>query len=396
MGINGRRRVQRGVLLVTTLAAALALLQPREASAEPLRPWTWAKIPYFVHCANDTGPLNDAMVDTMAAASFTVVEKWQCLYCSPNETGAEQKMVAAAAQIRERNPVAPVFLYWQADWARWWYSSGVWFDQHPELELHNANGSLFVDTAGGASGGAWHAYDFANNASVTAWADHIAETYRDGSFDGVLIDGVNPRCPDPDADPEVAAAFEAGKAASGLVLKAALPPAAHQLANTAAAPPGYSGTMTEFFQGTNQSMNKLRALKGSFVEVHATSRGGNFNLSLAAYLVCAEEGMYFGAANLVARGKGGWSDCAGWSEPQILEQYAKPLGPPTGPGVWSDATGSWTRAFATGTRVEIRPGTIILITETSLLLFFLPSYEKRSICQDRLATCKREGNAFRT
>ena len=114
--------------------------------------------------------------------------------------------------------------------------------------------------------------------------------------------------------------------------------------------------MTEFSQGTNQSMNKLRALAGSFVEVHATSRGGNFNLSLAAYLICAAENMYFGAVNIGKGGKGGWRDCAGWSEPLILEKYEKPLGPPTGPGVWQDATCSWTRAFATGTRVEVRPG----------------------------------------
>ena len=38
-------------------------------------------------------------------------------------------------------------------------------------------GSLFVDSSGGASGGAWHAYDFSNNASVAAWANHIAATY---------------------------------------------------------------------------------------------------------------------------------------------------------------------------------------------------------------------------
>ena len=81
--------------------------------------------------------------------------------------------------------------------------------------------------------------------------------------------------------------------------------------------------MLEFFQGTNESMNRLLQLKGTFVEVHATSRGANFNMSLAAYLVCVEEGMYFGAAN----GRfGGWKDCAGWDDSLITAQYSKPLG----------------------------------------------------------------------
>ena len=53
------------------------------------------------------------MLSVIGNASFTVVEKWQCLYCQPNSTGAEAKMIAAADQIRARNPDAPVFLYWQ-------------------------------------------------------------------------------------------------------------------------------------------------------------------------------------------------------------------------------------------------------------------------------------------
>ena len=93
--------------------------------------------------------------------------------------------------------------------------------------------------------------------------------------------------------------------------------------------------------------------KGSFVEVHATARGANFELSLAAYLVCVEEGQYFGAAN----GRfGGWSDCEGWSDPMIIDAYSKPLGKPLGPASWHASNGSWVRQFASGTTVLVVPG----------------------------------------
>ena len=336
------------------MKASLVLLVGQVVAGGPVQ-WSWDTPAYFIHCSNKSGPLNANMLQVMAKASFTVVEKWQCLYCQPNMTGAEDKMIAAADQIRGgQNRAAAVFLYWQADWARRWYAGGVWFDEHPELELHNANGSLFVQTTGGGpSAGSWHAYDFSNNASVAAWASQIADTYTKGRFDGVLVDGVKPSCPDPDATPEVAAAFAAGKAASGNVLNAALPGAAHQLANVDVPPKGYNGNMLEFFQGTNESMNKLLALKGSFVEVHATSRGGDFPLSFAAYLICAEPGMYFGAA--IGR-FGGWSDCTGWSDPSITSHYAKALGEPTNPAVYHLANGSWTRTFGSGTTVLVTPG----------------------------------------
>lgn len=79
----------------------------------------------------------------------------------------------------------------------------------------------------------------------------------------------------------------------GNVLNAALPPGAHQLANVETVPEGYTGNMLEFFQGTNESMNKLLALKGTFVEVHATSRGANFQLSLAVRCVLHPHALCF-------------------------------------------------------------------------------------------------------
>lgn len=79
----------------------------------------------FVHCSNHTGPLNGEIVALMANSSFTVIEKYMCLECAPNQTGAEEKVLAAAASIRAVNPKAPVFFYFAVDYTRRWYDLGV-------------------------------------------------------------------------------------------------------------------------------------------------------------------------------------------------------------------------------------------------------------------------------
>ena len=68
-----------GSILPMQIAVAwLALALTCPAGAGPVV-WSWATVPYFVHCSNASGPLNDGMLAVMQRASFTVVEKWQCL-----------------------------------------------------------------------------------------------------------------------------------------------------------------------------------------------------------------------------------------------------------------------------------------------------------------------------
>ena len=94
-------------ILITT---ALIGLVRNSAAARPV--FSWDTLPLFVHCSNKSGPLNDEIVSVMATqASFAVIEKYQCLECSPNYTGGEDKVIAAAAAIRAANPNAAVFLY---------------------------------------------------------------------------------------------------------------------------------------------------------------------------------------------------------------------------------------------------------------------------------------------
>lgn len=96
--------------MASTILIAAALIISHVTAAPPV--FSWDTLPLFVHCSNKSGPLNNEIVSVMATqASFSVIEKYQCLECAPNFTGGEDKVIAAAAAIRAVNPNAAVFLY---------------------------------------------------------------------------------------------------------------------------------------------------------------------------------------------------------------------------------------------------------------------------------------------
>lgn len=98
------------------ISRAIALLASAAMGAAAPPSFSWDVLPVFVHCSNKSGPLNAAIVSTMAASDFAVIEKYQCLECAPNYTGGEDKVIAAALAIREVNPNASVFLYFVRRW----------------------------------------------------------------------------------------------------------------------------------------------------------------------------------------------------------------------------------------------------------------------------------------
>ena len=104
--------------------------------------FSWDTLPTFVHCSNASGPLNDAIIQLMANSGFAVIEKYQALESTPAYTGGEDKVIAAAKAVRLVNPNATMIFYFAIDYVRTWYDLGRYFDQHPEMEVHNADGSL--------------------------------------------------------------------------------------------------------------------------------------------------------------------------------------------------------------------------------------------------------------
>ena len=304
------------------LPLLLALCASSTAAA-PLV-WSWATPSTFIHCSNSSGPLSPAAASAMATASFAVIEKYQSLLQPPVRTGGELKVTEAALQVRALNPNATLIFYFAVDYTRGWYDLGRWFDEHSSLQVHDAEGRRVnhTDSDGGAPNN-WGIFDWAQPLARSAWVDRIASVVgtADASggnlFDGVFIDGY--RSPAswtaglmPNASQAEQAAWLAGAALLGPALAAALPSGSTRFINPGqvySSFPGYNANSIEFFTADDASIQALQALQGQFatVEVHAYSGAdlGKFNATLAAYLLGAFEGAYFGAGAQ-------WAQCDDW------------------------------------------------------------------------------------
>jgi hypothetical protein len=205
------------------------------------------------------------------------------------------------------------------DYARTWYNLGSWFDAHPALEVHNADGSLAVVPNQDDGDWNWHVFDFGQEGARAAWVLDIAQTVwtpaPDGQrlFDGIFIDGYRDHSSwmnqlIPSANSTTQAAWLAGVTEMGPELAAALPAEPGdgfiRLINPGSelgAYPGYNANSIEFFAPSASSIAALNesAMAGVFTEVHAYI-GDNvalFNLTLAAFLIAAGERTYFVSAN---------------------------------------------------------------------------------------------------
>jgi hypothetical protein len=339
--------------LFALAAAAAAALQSPAAAAPPA--WSWDKLQTFVHCSNFSGPLNDAAVAAMASASFAVIEKYQALNAPPVAQGAEQKVIAAAQAVRAANPNATLVFYFAVDYVRTWYALGAFFEAHPELEVHNADGSLATVTSDDHGDNTWHVFDFAQPLAQSAWALRVADVVytRDANgarlFDGVFIDGYRNAGGwagglIPKATPAEQAAWLAGVNATGALLADVLGPDVFRIMNPGeeiGSFVGYNAVSIEFFAPDAASIQKVSALgaAGTFAEVHAYI-GGNlalFNTTLAAYLVAVGENSYWGAGAQ-------WDACDDWLIPHF--EYALPLGAPDGPATVNGT--AYARSFGGG------------------------------------------------
>jgi hypothetical protein len=164
--------------MVLRCLALLAFLSLTSA----LPPFSWEKLPLYVHCANQTGPLSPAFRARAAKTTFVTLEKWHCLDCAPKNHGAEGKMEAEGKRLKALNPKLEVVMYFAADLARTWYDVGVWFDEHPELEL-SCGGKPVIEQG-------FHAFDYAQPAAVDRWVQTYTDAVATGCIDGAFVDGL--------------------------------------------------------------------------------------------------------------------------------------------------------------------------------------------------------------
>ena len=347
--------------LLRALAAGLLLVG---AAAGPLT-WSWASPQTFIHCSNQSGPLSAQAAAAMAASGFAVIEKYQNLLGAPVRAGGELKVIEAARAVRALNANATMIFYFAVDYARTWYDLGRWFDEHSELEVHNADGwrANHSDSDGGAPN-VWGIFDWAQPLARDAWVDRIASVVSTSDenganlFDGVFIDGYRGAsgwAPGliPGATPAEQAAWLAGATLLGPALADALGNDTIRFINPGqvfASFPGYSANSIEFFGPDDSDIKFLQSIIGAFptIEVHAYIGAdlALFNLTLAAYLIGVGEGAYFGTGSE-------WAQCDDWLIPHF--EFDEALGVPDALGV---QTGSvWTRSFGGGaTKVTLDTG----------------------------------------
>jgi hypothetical protein len=376
-------------------ALALLAAAPAALLAAPLT-WSWATPQTFIHCSNSSGPLSPEAAAAMASSGFAVLEKYQALLQPPVRAGGEIKVIEAARQVRALNPNATLIFYYAVDYARTWYDLGRWFDQHSDLEVHNADKrrANHTDSDGGAPN-TWGIFDWAQPAARSAWIDRIASVVSTADANGNnLFDGecsepragerrhcaaapppcptlththlprAHPRPPPPPgifidgyrsasgwasgliplATPAEQSAWLAGASLLGPALAQALGNDTIRFINPGqvfAQYPGYSANSIEFFQPDDANIAFLQSLIGQFptIEVHAYigSDLGKFNLTLAAYLIGVGQGAYLGTGAQ-------WALCDDWLLPHW--EYAEALGAPDGLGVQSG--GVWRRSFGGG------------------------------------------------
>eukprot|EP00937_MAST-01D_sp_MAST-1D-sp2_P001467 g1467.t1 len=325
--------------------------------------WSWDTVSTYVHCANRTGSWNDEALAVMARQAFVVFEKNQGLFSigqapgyAPPDAGAEQKIVAACAQVKALSPTTDCYMYVESDWARTFFDLGHALDARPELELRAQGGWLVNTTStetlpnGTQRRYVFHAYDFSQAEVRARWVARVTDALASGVVDGAFIDGnrggwasaILGACA-----PEKRAAWSAGLNASHALLRARAPDAT-LISNyaTSEALEYCSGGMIERFT-PDQGGPQLQALAaaGRLADVHAQYATGGVAKHLAAFLLFMGEHSYFGAG-------GGWDGdgadaCSTWL--REWPEYSRPLGMPLGPArrlSGSASKGAWARDFA--------------------------------------------------
>lgn len=325
--------------------------------------FSWKTVPVFWHAANASGLFNDAAVAFIAKSGFAsaTLEKSQGLYGPDNATTfAEDRILAAARQLKTANPALPVVAYFNSvlDWP--YYRLATELAAHPSWALRNTSGLpvlLNGDPSFPQPPGGMEVFDFSQAPVRTWFTAACANLTATGSLDGCFEDRAGEEG-FPGVAPPASAAYARGHDAVLVALQDAVGADDFIVANNYALP-GVQATMLENFNASESSITELQSLAaaGYIVQTHAgyaVNGDDNHCASvlnvLAAFLIGAGEGSFFACSrdwqvDPLWPAEGHASDWMTWHP-----EYSRPLGPPTGPGQRS-AEGVWTRTFASGTSV---------------------------------------------
>ena len=140
-------------LAVLTVLGVIAAASPTHSRAQQQQQqhfprWSWDTVQLHAHCSNTSAsakwPFRPDVAQWMASLPFVVIEKTQGSRTAPANGSAQDKILAAAAQLRALNASSHVFFYFMTDWTRPAYRLGQWFQERPAYLLRNSTGQVIV------------------------------------------------------------------------------------------------------------------------------------------------------------------------------------------------------------------------------------------------------------
>jgi hypothetical protein len=111
------------------------------------------------------------------------------IWCCGNHAilDAENKIAESALLIKSFGTPVEVLMYYQNDWTRTWYNSGVLFEEHENLLLHDTDGKLVISPI--EYDHQFYAYDFSVVEAQMQWVNACMVLVEKGICDGVFVDG---------------------------------------------------------------------------------------------------------------------------------------------------------------------------------------------------------------
>eukprot|EP00117_Sycon_ciliatum_P049745 scpid74102/ scgid35225/ len=321
------------LLLLLNLAASQGLLtRPafrENAERRVERTWTssfpavnWDTLPVFWHAADANGPFNASTLDFIARFPLATIEKFQAQRVEPRNTAAEEKIVAAAKQIKERSSQVKVLFYLNSvmDWDM--------YTLHSYCEQHKQAMWLFDDSNKPVLLRGQNTFNVTSAAVRQTWINTVLTAKKSGYIDGVFVD----RGQEPDSFPNIdaakMAAWKHGHDLHMSEIQKAMGENMIVISNNRDYPDVNARMMERFFvMDFDQNTPYLdlvtlmhEATYPHLVEVHGEPCTPVVrNATLAAFLVGAGDHAYYACTK-------GWSVQTGWMT--WYDEYSKKLGAP--------------------------------------------------------------------
>lgn len=342
--------------------------------------FSWDTVPLFAHLGRKEGFFTDREINYLARFPVVVIEKTHGMDVKPNNV--EAHMIQEFKRIHVVNPACTLIAYMNGfiNWPRS-YSSNAEFLQHSEWALRDKNGDLVLKNH------RYFQYDLSNPEVRDWWLDMVRVFANEPVVNGIFVDAIVQieRQPAKKINEWREAKYEGMLDGARDLLTRSLEilgPQRHLIFNGIFVNPGWwdhdglawnnysTGMMCEFFAQADKetgSMDvrqlareieiigelgrqwKIVLVKGwPSSELHFQNKNhrnlsdevkreimhDGVEFSLAAFLMGAEQGCYFGYS-------WGWLAEQGWFDWQ--SEFDKPLGPPKGLAV--RAGNIWQREF---------------------------------------------------